>query len=67
MSQKRQALLLTDEEYLGTKQYEELFVIRIYEVRDKRSTNERGKRSSIKIEKNWTENGALWNSAGKRG
>ena len=25
------------------------------------------KRSGIKIEKNWSENGALWNFAGKRG
>ena len=36
-------------------------------MRDRRSTDERAKRSGIKIEKNWAENGALWNSAGKRG
>ena len=28
---------------------------------DRRSTDERAKRSDIKIEKNWAENGALWN------
>ena len=28
--------------------------------------DERAKRSGIKIEKNWAENGVLWNSAGKR-
>ena len=37
------------------------------EVRDRRSTDERAKRSGIKIEKNLVENGALWNSAGKMG
>ena len=37
------------------------------EVRDRRCTDERAKRSDIKIEKNWAENGALWNCAGKRG
>ena len=36
-------------------------------MRDRRSTDERGKSSGIKIEKNWAENGALWNSAGTRG
>ena len=36
-------------------------------MRDRRSTDERAKRSGIKIEKNWAENGASWNSAGKRG
>ena len=35
-------------------------------MRDRRSTDERAKRSGINIEKNWAENGALWNSAGKR-
>ena len=35
-------------------------------MRDRRSTDERAKRSGIKIEKNWTENGALWNFAGER-
>ena len=28
---------------------------------DRRSTDKRAKRSGIKIEKNWAENGALWN------
>ena len=42
-------------------------VISICEVRDRRSTDERAKRSGTTIEKNWAENGALWNSAGKRG
>ena len=36
-------------------------------MRDRRSADERAKRSGIKIEKNWAKNGALWNSAGKRG
>ena len=34
-------------------------------MRDRRSTDERAKRSGIKIEKNWAKNGALWKSAGK--
>ena len=49
------------------KGYEELCVVSIYEVRDRRSTDERAKRSGIQIEKNWAENGALGNPAGKRG
>ena len=32
-------------------------------MRDRRSTDERAKRSDIKIEKNWAENGALWDEA----
>ena len=35
-------------------------------MRDRRSTDERAERSGIKSEKNWAENGALGNSAGKR-
>ena len=35
------------------KRYEELGVISIQEVRVRRSTDERAKRSGIKIEKNW--------------
>ena len=35
-------------------------------MRDRRSTDERAVRSGIKIERNWAENGALGNSAGKR-
>ena len=35
-------------------------------MRDTRSTDERAKRSGIKIEKNWVENGALGNSEAKR-
>ena len=31
-------------------------------MRDKRSTDKRAKRSDIKIEKNWAENGALGTS-----
>ena len=31
-------------------------------MRDKRSTDERGNRSGIKIEKNWAENGACGTS-----
>ena len=54
-------------EIFRNKRYEELGGTRIKEVRDRRSTDERAKRSGIKIEKNWAENGALWNSAGKRG
>ena len=50
-----------------TKGYEELCVFIICEMRDRRSTDERAERSGIKIEKNWTENGAFENSAGKRG
>ena len=33
-------------------------------MRDRRSSDERAKRSGIKIEKNWSKTGALWNSAG---
>ena len=44
------------------KGYEELCVVSILEVRD-RSTDERAKRSGIKIEKNCAENGALGNYA----
>ena len=40
-------------------------VVSILEVRDRRSTDERAKRSGIKIEKNWAEFGALENFAGK--
>ena len=54
-------------EIFMNKRYEELCIVSIYEVRDRRSTGERAKRNGIKIEKNWAENGALWNSAGKRG
>ena len=36
-------------------------------MRDRKSTNKIAKRRGIKIEKNWAENGALGNSAGKRG
>ena len=53
--------------FRNLKRYEELSVISILKVRDGRSTDERAKRSGIKIEKNWAENGALWNSADKRG
>ena len=45
------------------KGYEELCIVRKLEVRDRRSTDEKAKRSGIKIEKN----GALRNSTGKRG
>ena len=31
-------------------------------MRNRRSTDDRAKRSGIKIEKNWAENGALWKS-----
>ena len=48
-------------EIFKNKRYEELGVISIYEVRDRRNTDERARRSGIKIEKNWTENRALWN------
>ena len=36
------------------------------EERNRRSTDERAKRNSIEMEKNWAENGALENFAGKR-
>ena len=49
---------MADEKFLE-QSYEELGVISIQEVRDRRSTDERAKRSDIKIEKNWAENGAL--------
>ena len=49
------------------KGYEELCVVSVMEVRDRRSTDKRAKRSGINIEKNWTNNEALGNSAGKRG
>ena len=55
---------MADEKFLEAK---DMCVISIYEVRDRRSTDERAKRSDIKIEKNWVENGALYNSEGKRG
>ena len=35
-------------------------------MKDRRSTYERAKRSGVKIEMNWVENGALGNSASKR-
>ena len=50
-------------EIFTNKRYKELGVISIEEVRDRRSTDERAKRSGIKIEKNWAENGVLWNFA----
>ena len=56
---------MADEKFVGTKDMKSC-VISIQEVGD-RSTDERAKMSGIKIEKNWAENGALWNSAGKRG
>ena len=46
-------------ELFRNKSYEELCVISIYEVRDERSTGHRAKRSGIKIDMNWAENGAL--------
>ena len=36
-----------------------LCIISIWEVRYRRSTDERAKRKGIKFEKNWAENGAL--------
>ena len=36
-------------------------------MKDRRSTGERTKRSGIKIEKNWAENGALWKVRGDEG
>ena len=54
-------------EIFRNKRYEELGVMGTQEVRDRRRTDEKAKSSGIKIEKNWAENGALWNSAGKRG
>ena len=46
-------------EVLGIKDMKKLCIIGILEVRDRRSTDERTKRSGIEIEKNWAENGAL--------
>ena len=57
---------MADEKCLGTKDMKSC-VSSAYEVRDRRSTDKRAKRSGIKIEKNWAENGAFWNSAGERG
>ena len=54
------------QEICKNKRYEELCIVSILEVRDRRSTDERAKRSDIKIEKNWAENGAFWTSAGER-
>ena len=48
-------------EIFWNKEYKELCIISIQEVRDRRSTDERAKRSSINIEKNRAENGALGN------
>ena len=56
---------MADEKFLGTKDINSC--VSSANRRDKRSTDERAKRSDIKIEKNWAENGALWNSAGKKG
>ena len=42
---------MADENILGTNDMKSC-VISIYEVRDRRSTDERAKRSGIKIEKN---------------
>ena len=49
------------------KLYEGLCIISMWEVRERGSTDERAERSSIEIEKNWVENGALGHSEGKRG
>ena len=54
---------MADEKLLETKDMKS-WVSSAYR---RRSTDERAKRNGIKIEKNWAENGALWNSAGKRG
>ena len=53
-------------EIFSNKRYDELCVIGILDVRDRRSADERAKRSGIMIEKKWAENRALWNSACKR-
>ena len=45
---------MADEKYVRTKDMKSC-VISIQKVRDRRSTDERAKRSSIKIEKNWAE------------
>ena len=60
-------MFMADEKLLETKDMKSWISSAYREVRDRRSTDERAKRSGIKIEKNWAENGALWNSAGKRG
>ena len=56
---------MADEIFLGTKYKKSC--VSSQEVRDRRSTDERAKRSVIKIVKNWAENGALGNFAGERG
>ena len=54
-------------EIFRNKGYAELCVVSIQEVSNRRSTDDSAKRSGIKIEKNWGENEALGNSAGKIG
>ena len=57
---------MADDKFLGTNDTKSC-AVSIWEVSDRRSTDERAKRNGIKIEENWAENGALGNSAGKRG
>ena len=52
---------MADEKFLGTKD------MKSWVSSADRSTDERSERSGVKIEKNWAENGALWNSTGERG
>ena len=59
-------LFMADETFLGTKDMKSC-MSSAHRRWDRRITDERAKRSGINIEKNWAENVALWNSAGKRG
>ena len=53
------------EKFLGTNDTKSC-LSSAQEARDRRCTDKRAERSGIKMEKNWAENGALGNSAGKR-
>ena len=54
-------------ERLWCEGYEELGVISVQKVRDSRLADERAKRGGVHVEKNGTQNGALWYSTRKRG
>ena len=51
-------MFIADEKFLGTKDTKSCGVS-IYEVRDRRSTDDISMRSGIKIAKNWAQNGDL--------
>ena len=57
---------MADEKLLGTKDMKS-WVSSAYKRWETEEALMRAMRSDIKIEKNWAEKGALWNSAGQRG